>query len=157
MRGRYVDTGDLAVMELVIGKSAKLISKSQAIRNQVFVIEQGIPLELDLDGLDEQSYHALITDNNSLVATARLTVVENNNAVMTRVAVLKEYRGSGIGTKLINAVLSHAREMNIDLIEIHAHEYLRGYYENFVFKYIKKAEVVGGHQLVEMHYKVESK
>ena len=114
-------------MELVIGNSAKLISKSQAIRNQVFVIEQGIPLELDLDGLDEKSYHALITDNNSLIATARLTVVENNNAVMARVAVLKEYRGSGIGTKLINAVLSHAREVNIDSIEIHAHEYLRGY------------------------------
>ena len=144
-------------MELVIGNSAELISRSRAIRNQVFVIEQGIPRELDLDGLDEQSYHALITDNNSLVATARLTVVENNNAVMTRVAVLKEYRGSGIGTKLINAILSHAREIKIDLIEIHAHEYLRGYYENFGFKYIKKVEVVGGHQLIEMHYKVERK
>ncbi len=143
-------------MELVIGNSAKLISKSRSIRNQVFVIEQGIPLELDLDGLDEQSYHALITDNNSLVATARLTVVEDNNAVMTRVAVLKEYRGSGIGAKLINAILSHAREISLDLIEIHAHEYLRGYYENFGFKYIKKAEVVGEHQLIEMHYKVES-
>ena len=70
------------MMELVIGNSAELISKSQAIRNQVFVIEQGIPLELDLDGLDEQSYHALVTDNNSLVATARLTIVEDKNAVM---------------------------------------------------------------------------
>jgi predicted GNAT family N-acyltransferase len=144
-------------MELVIGNSAALISKSQAIRNQVFVIEQGIPLDLDLDGLDEQSYHALVTDNNSFVATARLTIVEDKNAVMARVAVLKEYRGSGIATKLINALLSYAREINIDSIEIHAHEYLRGYYENFGFKYIKKAEVVGEHQLIEMHYKVESK
>ena len=41
-------------------------------------------------------------------------------------------------------------------IEIHAHEYLRGYYENFGFKYIKNVEVVGEHQLIEMHYKVES-
>ena len=144
------------MMELVIGNSAELISKSQAIRNQVFVIEQGIPLELDLDGLDEQSYHALVTDNNSLVATARLTIVEEKNAVMTRVAVLKEYRGSGIATKIVNALLSHAREINIDSIEIHAHEHLRGYYENFGFKYIKKVEVVGGHQLIEMHYKVEN-
>ena len=143
-------------MELVIGNSAELISKSQAIRNQVFVIEQGIPIELDLDGLDEQSYHALITDNNSLVATARLTIAEDKNAVMARVAVLKEYRGSGIATKLINALLSHAREINIKLIEIHAHEHLRGFYENFGFKYIKKVEIVGEHQLIEMHYKVEN-
>ena len=143
-------------MELVIGNSAELISKSQAIRNQVFVIEQGIPIELDLDGLDEQSYHALITDNNSLVATARLTIVEDKNAVMARVAVLKEYRGSGIATNLIKALLSHAREINIKLIEIHAHEHLRGFYENFGFKYIKEAEVVGGHQLIEMNYKVEN-
>ena len=143
-------------MELVIGNGAELISKSQAIRNQVFVKEQGIPIELDLDGLDEQSYHALVTDKNSLVATARLTIVKDKNAVMARVAVLKEYRGSGIATKLINALLSHAREINIDSIEIHAHEYLRGYYENFGFKYIKNVEVVGEHQLIEMHYKVES-
>ena len=85
-------------MELVVGNSAELISKSQAIRNQVFVIEQGIPRELDFDGLDEQSYHALVTDNNSLVGTARLTIVDDKNAVMARVAVLKEYRGSGIAT-----------------------------------------------------------
>ena len=143
-------------MELVIGNGAELISKSQAIRNQVFVKEQGIPIELDLDGLDEQSYHALVTDKNSLVATARLTIVKDKNAVMARVAVLKEYRGSGIATQLINALLSHAREINIDSIEIHAHEYLRGYYENFGFKYIKNVEVVGEHQLIEMHYKVES-
>ncbi len=143
-------------MEIVIGNSAELISKSQAIRNQVFVIEQGIPIELDLDGLDEQSYHALVTDNNSLVGTARLTIVGDKNAVMARVAVLKEYRGSGIATKVINALLSHAREKNIDSIEIHAHEYLRGYYENFGFKYIKKVEVVGEHQLAEMQYKAES-
>ena len=143
-------------MELVIGNSAELISKSQAIRNQVFVIEQGIPMELDLDGLDERSYHALVTDNNSLVATARFTIVEDKNAVMARVAVLKEYRGSKIATKVINALFSYAREINIDTIEIHAHEYLRGYYENFGFKYIKKVEVVGGHQLIEMQFRLES-
>ena len=143
-------------MDIVIGNNAELISKSRAIRNQVFAIEQGIPLELDLDGLDEQSDHALVTDNNSLVGTARLTIVDDKNAVMARVAVLKEYRGSGIATKLINALLSHAGAINIDSIEIHAHEYLRGYYENFGFKYIKEAEVVGGHQLIEMNYKVEN-
>ena len=143
-------------MELVIGNSAELISKSQAIRNQVFVIEQGIPLELDLDGLDERSHHALVTDNNALVAAARLTVVEGKNAVMARIAVIKEYRSSGIATKVINALFSYAREMNLDSIEIHAHEYLREFYENLGFKYIKKAEVVGEHQLIEMHYKVES-
>jgi len=143
-------------MDLVIGNSEELIAKSRAIRNQVFVIEQGIPIELDFDGLDEQSYHALVTDNNSLVGTARLTIVDDKNAVMARVAVLKEYRGSGIATKLINALLSHAREINIDSIEIHAHEHLRGYYENFGFKYIKKVEVVGGHQLIEMQFRLES-
>jgi len=143
-------------MDLVIGNSEELIAKSRAIRNQVFVIEQGIPIELDFDGLDEQSYHALVTDNYSLVGTARLTIVDDKNAVMARVAVLKEYRGSGIATKLINALLSHAREINIDSIEIHAHEHLRGYYENFGFKYIKKVEVVGGHQLIEMQFRLES-
>jgi len=143
-------------MELIIGNSADLILKSQAIRNQVFVIEQGIPLELDLDGLDEQSFHTLVTDNHSLVATARLTVTEEKNAVMARIAVLKEYRGKGVAATIINALTSYAQEINLHSIEIHAHEYLRGYYEKFGFKYIKEVEVVGEHQLIEMLYRIDS-
>ncbi|GAL31257.1 hypothetical protein JCM19239_3155 [Vibrio variabilis] len=39
-------------------------------------------------------------------------------------------------------------------IEIHAHSYLRDYYERFGFEFIQEVEIVGEHQLIEMRYQL---
>jgi len=143
-------------MELTIGNNPDIIKKSQIIRNKVFVEEQGIPLELDLDGLDEQSSHALATDNDLLVATARLYSSNGQHSVIARVAVIKEYRGNGIAAKIVTALISHAKKLGFCSIEIHAHEYLKKYYEKFGFCFIKKVEVVGVYQLIEMQLQLKT-
>ncbi|MFA0159497.1 GNAT family N-acetyltransferase [Vibrio sp. 10N.261.46.A3] len=139
-------------MELVIGNNPELITQAQSIRHQVFVVEQGIPHVLDLDGLDPVSHHALITDEDNLVATARLHIDELGHSTMARVAVLQPYRGSGIASKIVRALLNHASEHGVKVIEIHAHQYLKGYYEKFGFEFIREVEIVGEHQLIEMRY-----
>ncbi|PSW21800.1 GNAT family N-acetyltransferase [Photobacterium sanctipauli] len=142
-------------MDIEIGNSEALITKSQMIRRQVFVKEQAIPLELDLDGLDQGSYHALVTDQDSLVATARLTIDDSNQAHMARVAVLAPYRGASVATWVIKAMMAFAREKNVESIHIYAHHYLRCYYERLGYQYIKDAETVGSHQLIEMHHRIK--
>jgi predicted GNAT family N-acyltransferase len=144
-------------MNVTIGNSSELISQAQSIRHQVFVVEQNIPQELDLDGLDETSSHVLVMNEDALVATARLSMDDNGDAVMARVAVVKEYRGSGVASKVVEALMSHARQIGGRSIEIHAHEYLRKYYEKFGFEFIREVEVVGDHQLIEMRHQVARK
>ncbi|MEZ8991233.1 GNAT family N-acetyltransferase [Vibrio breoganii] len=139
-------------MEVIIGSDAEIIRKAQVIRNQVFTVEQGIPQELDLDGLDETSHHLLMTDNDDLVATARLTPKQGGASVMARVAVLKAYRGCGLASKIVEALIEYANNQGIDSIEIHAHEYLKEFYERFGFSFVQQVEVVGEHQLIEMQY-----
>ncbi len=141
-------------MNLVIGNDTDLVLKAQAIRKHVFVIEQGIPLQLDLDGLDEKSYHSLISIDEKLIGTARLTVVTETHAVLARIAVMKEFRGAGVARKLVNSLLAYAKELRVKSVEIHAHQYLQHYYESFGFAYIKDVEVVGEHQLIEMRLDV---
>ncbi|MCG9727702.1 GNAT family N-acetyltransferase [Vibrio brasiliensis] len=137
-------------MEVTIGNEAQLILQAQSIRYQVFTLEQGIPAELDLDGLDNESFHVLVTDNSEPVATARLTQKEGGHSVMARVAVTESHRGLGVATKVIEALIEHARSIGLCSIEIHAHSYLRTYYEKFGFLFIQQVEVVGEHQLIEM-------
>ncbi len=137
-------------ISISIDNRIETIQKSQKIRYEVFVKEQGIPLELDLDGLDDRSYHALAHTGNKAVGTARLTVVDDKQAVLARVAVIRESRGSGIGNQLVRSLLSRARDLEIRAIEIHAHQYLRKYYESLGFNYVRDVEVVGEHQLIEM-------
>ncbi|RXJ69331.1 GNAT family N-acetyltransferase [Halarcobacter ebronensis] len=141
-------------MQLVVGKTTDIISKSQIIRRRVFFEEQNIPLELDLDGLDEYSSHALITENGLLIATARLYSPDGKHSILARVAVVKEYRKNGIAPKVINALIAHAKESGYSTIEIHAHEYLKKYYEKFGFEFIQNVEIVGEHQLIEMQLKL---
>ncbi|WMN86163.1 GNAT family N-acetyltransferase [Vibrio parahaemolyticus] len=143
-------------MEIIIGNSSEIIQKAQAIRYQVFTVEQKIPKALDLDGLDEGSVHALVEDKNTLVATARLSIKEDGSSVMARVAVTEPYRGMGIASKVVQALMDYARNDEVSSIEIHAHGYLRNYYEKFGFEFIREVEIVGEHQLIEMQYHIKT-
>lgn len=141
-------------MEVIIGKSDQIIEKAQAIRYQVFTVEQKIPNKLDFDGLDNSSEHVLVMNENQPVATARLTIDTDGSSVMARVAVLEAYRGHGIASMVVKALMGHAASQSVSSIEIHAHGYLRSYYEKFNFEFIKEVEVVGEHQLIEMRHQV---
>lgn len=143
-------------MEIITGNSSEIIQKARAIRYQVFTVEQQIPRELDLDGLDEGSIHALVEDKDALVATARLTIKEGGSSVMARVAVTEPYRGMGIASKVVQALMDYARNDGVSSIEIHAHGYLRNYYEKFGFEFIREVEIVGEHQLIEMQYHIKT-
>ncbi|USD44154.1 GNAT family N-acetyltransferase [Vibrio sp. SCSIO 43135] len=137
-------------MEVSIGNSNYLIVQAQLIRNQVFTKEQLIPQALDLDGLDEVSDHILVKKNDEPIATARLTCQSDGSAVLARVAVIKSHRGLGLASDIVNAAIQHAKNLNVTSIEIHAHSYLKNYYEKFGFEFIKEVEMVGEHQLIEM-------
>ncbi|SKA58054.1 Acetyltransferase (GNAT) family protein [Enterovibrio nigricans DSM 22720] len=88
------------------------------------------------------------------MATARLTVNEDGTSIIARVAVTKAYRGLGVASKVVQALMDHAKRIGVDSIEIHAHSYLRNYYERFGFTFIQDVEVVGGHQLIEMRHQI---
>ncbi|WP_261884258.1 GNAT family N-acetyltransferase [Vibrio pelagius] len=139
-------------MEVIIGTSPEIIERAQAIRFQVFSVEQSIPNELDFDGLDNTSMHALVMDNNQAIATARLLIHSDGSSVMARVAVLEAYRGQGIASEIVKALVDYAEKQGVNLTEIHAHSYLRKYYERFGFSFVREVEIVGEHQLIEMRY-----
>ncbi|WP_052262262.1 GNAT family N-acetyltransferase [Pseudoalteromonas luteoviolacea] len=136
--------------ELVIGNGYELIERARSIRYEVFTKEQNIATELDHDGLDEESLHVLVSNEGRAIATARLTVGIKQQSSMTRVAVLKAHRSQGIATTVVNALIEHAKTLNIASIHIHAHNYLRQFYEKLGFRFIAEVEVVCGHQLIEM-------
>lgn len=137
-------------MKIVVSNDTETIQISQAIRNEVFFQEQGIPLHLDLDGLDSNSYHSLAYIDDVAIGVARLALVENNKAIMARVAIKKDYRGKGVASKLIKSIIVKAEQLSVNNIEIHAHDYLKKYYETFGFVYVKNVEKVGEHQLIQM-------
>ena len=94
--------------------SAKELKTVYAIRMRVFVKEQGVPEEIELDRDDKRAIHFLASIAGKAVATARV-VMRHGNAKIGRMAVLKSYRGRGIGTRLlkraiVSASIDHAEQ-----------------------------------------------
>lgn len=77
------------------------------LRSDVFILEQGITSEADVDGFDPVARHVLgRASDGRLVATARLRLADGSVKV-ERVAVAKADRGRGIGTELMAFLHAH--------------------------------------------------
>ena len=74
-----------------------------ALRIEVFVKEQNVPMELEIDEKDnsENTVHIGFFDNNKLIGVARLIDLDKDVIHIGRVVIDKECRGQGIGRKLI--------------------------------------------------------
>lgn len=81
---------------------------AMAIRYQVFVAEQGVPEDLEVDGLDERCTHFVAIDGRVAVGTARMRTYHEGVAKAERVAVLAAWRGRGVGHALMDAVEAEA-------------------------------------------------
>ena len=84
-------------------KSKEELNLGFALRIEVFVKEQKVPIELELDDKDysDNTIHIGYFDDDKLIGIARLIDLDKDVIHIGRVVIDKEYRGKGIGRKLI--------------------------------------------------------
>jgi predicted GNAT family N-acyltransferase len=103
----------------------------RTIRETVFVIEQRVPLELEWDELDPRCHHMIARDREHRpIGTGRLTPEHK----IGRMAVLKEWRGKGVGEALLQALIDEARRLGWSEVNLHAQASAIGFYEKFAFE-----------------------
>jgi len=104
------------------------------IRTKVFIEEQNVSSEIEMDDLDSIASHFLIYSDKIPVATGRLVKTNDNMGKIGRIAVLKEYRGQNIGYFLMNKIINYAKEQNLSILPISAQSHALAFYEKFGFK-----------------------
>lgn len=102
-----------------------------AIRTTVFVEEQNVPPELELDELEDQCVHFLARENGVPSGTARL--LDRGYAKVQRVAVITSARGTGLGRRLMEAVLDHAKAVGFTEARLDAQVSAIAFYERLGF------------------------
>ena len=108
----------------------------KSIREQVYIIEQNVPVELEWDELDKDCLHLLVSgDNTSNIATARM-YTEGAMAKIGRMAVLKPYRQQGIGSLMLKTLLEQAKENGVKNISLNAQTVATGFYQRHGFSTI---------------------
>ena len=119
-----------AEIAVAIRDWAEVQGEAAAIRRAVFVDEQRVPLELELDEWDARSRHALARDaRGRAVGTGRLLP----DGHIGRMAVLAAARASGVGSALLSALIDEARRSGHATVELSAQTHACAFYERHGF------------------------
>jgi predicted GNAT family N-acyltransferase len=101
------------------------------IRELVFVREQGVPPALEMDDQDALCDHALAyADDGTAIATGRLLP----DGHIGRMAVLKEWRGIGVGALVLRVLVDQARARRHASAQLNAQVYAAGFYRRYGFE-----------------------
>jgi len=117
-------------------ENKKDLRKAQEIRHRVFVIGQQVPPEDEIDAFEVESNHYLAFLNNTPVGAARWRIT-GDGVKLERFSVLKEYRGRGVGSALIERVLKDINNIQPGFekeIYLHAQLEVVPLYRKFGFK-----------------------
>jgi predicted GNAT family N-acyltransferase len=109
------------------------LSQLKNIREKVFIQEQKVTPQLEWDGMDEKAIHFLVFNDNAAIGCARAIVIKDHMQ-LGRMAVLKEYRGQGIGSALLEKAMTIAKLNQLSAIYISAQCHAIDFYKKFGFE-----------------------
>ncbi len=133
----------------------KELASARRIRQQIFVDEQGIPHDVEEDGLNEAAIHVLLQVNGEDVGTARLVALSETEGEIARVALTREHRGKGLARLMLQELENIALDMGLNHLELHPHHYLEDFYAGLDYVLVPGSEVMAGeHRLITMEKKL---
>jgi predicted GNAT family N-acyltransferase len=123
-------------LEIITVSSLTEMEEALSVRRRVFIEEQGVPVEIEIDEHDgdpanrNTGLHVLGRQDGRPVATGRLLLESDDRHVhIGRVAVLEEMRGQGVGRSIMRALHDLARERGFSAITLAAQTHAIGFYE----------------------------
>lgn len=118
------------------------------VRHSVFIIEQSVPIELELDEHDHSCTHILATDGDKPVGTARLL----DDGHIGRMCVLKDYRQQGIATEMLAQLIDKAQQRQFNKAILNAQITAIPFYEKSGFKVCSETFLDAGieHKTMEL-------
>jgi predicted GNAT family N-acyltransferase len=119
----------LSDIEIVVTSFAENNKQIFGIRKTVFVIEQSVPEDIEMDDLDAEARHVLAFVDGVPVGTGRIT----SEGRIGRMAVLRKYRGRGVGREILRALADIGRSYALDRLCLSAQCHAIPFYERMGF------------------------
>ena len=121
-------------LEILINAWQEASQEAYLIRKQVFVEEQGVPEDMELDEHDLSAKHALAYLDALCVGTGRLVRINSDHAQIGRMAVLKAYRNQHIGKAILTSLISLAKTEGVSKVSLHAQVSAISFYAKLGFE-----------------------
>ena len=104
------------------------------LREEIFIKEQNVSLELEFDGDDEKCRHVLMYYKTDPIGVMRLYSLGSDIVKFQRVGVLSQYRGLKLGEKMMKFVMDELINTGVKTFKLSAQVRVIGFYEKFGFK-----------------------
>lgn len=130
-------------MEVKVAAADEEMKNVFDIRTRVFVHEQNVPLEEEIDEYEGIATHFLLTDDEIPVGAGRLRVVDGVGKV-ERVCVLASHRKGGSGKLIMQAIERFASEKGISALKLHAQTHAEGFYKKLGYETVSDVFMEAG-------------
>ncbi|EDY83882.1 acetyltransferase, GNAT family [Verrucomicrobiia bacterium DG1235] len=118
----------------------------RAVRFTVFVDEQKVPAEIEMDEWDERARHVLAISDGVAIGTGRLLP----DGHIGRVAVLEAWRGKGVGLALMRKLIEMGLASEMPKLVLSAQTHATRFYERLGFEVTSEVYLEAGIEHVEM-------
>jgi YbgC/YbaW family acyl-CoA thioester hydrolase len=128
---------------------------ARALRQAVFVQEQGIDPADEWDPADAHAWHAVVYNRLGLaIATGRLLPSVDGTSTLGRMAVHRVLRGSGLGHRVAVALIEAARQRGDHTLRLSAQQAAQGFYQRLGFEEVGEPYEAVGIPHIEMQMRL---
>ena len=121
-------------MEILLKPWQEAEADAFLMRQTVFIQEQRVPAELEIDEFDQTATHALAYQDAQCIGTGRLVYLVEDQYQIGRMAVMAQFRGAGIGKQILAKLVELAISQGAKTIILHAQLTAIPFYEKQGFK-----------------------
>ncbi|HME52482.1 MAG TPA: GNAT family N-acetyltransferase [Candidatus Lokiarchaeia archaeon] len=138
-------------MNIKVANSPSDFGKIFVLRYKVFMLEQEFHEDIEIDEHDDAAIHLFVDNGATAAATLRL-FWNGDDIMLGRMAVSKDFRGTGVGRALLKRAIEEARKLGGRYLMAHSQMQALGFYEKAGFEKIGDEFEEEGvmHQLVRL-------
>jgi len=115
-------------MKAVKATNEKQRNDAFYVRKKVFVEEQNVPIEIELDEYEDFAEHVVLYDDHQPVGAGRFRVISDTGK-LERICVLPQYRGKGAGNIILETLEKLAAEKGLKKIKLNAQTQAENFYK----------------------------
>ncbi|MFP5110963.1 GNAT family N-acetyltransferase [Bacillaceae bacterium C204] len=124
-------------MTVKIVENQKELEDAYSVRKTVFVEEQAVPLEEEIDAYEEEAKHFIMYQDGSPVGAGRFRLVDGFGKV-ERICVMKEARNTGAGKAIMNAIEDFALKNDIHKLKLNAQTHAIPFYAGLGYEVVSE-------------------
>lgn len=124
-------------MSLKIVESNQELNDAYFVRRTVFINEQNVPEEEEIDHLESESTHFVLYHEGAPIGAGRFRVVDDYGKV-ERICVLKEARKTGAGKKIMSGIENYAQKLGIYKLKLNAQTHAIPFYAGLGYEIISE-------------------